>query len=379
MSDPLSRRTARAFVRTPFRGEIRLQYGRDEELATETTDVSAGGIFVNAKRPQPVGTLVRFAMPVLGGTRTVTGYGEVSWIRVRDDPKAGPAGMGIQFRYLDDPGETWLREHEAEVQAQAALHPPPAAPAAPASAGDRALPLVRPRPPAKPPPVADPSLWPPEQEDPFPEPPELEYPPLDPLVTEPEQPSRGLGRVGRPVLLAGAGVLLVAAVLLARGPITRWVRGAPATSKPTPTESSGSTEPKAAAPAPLPSTPAPGATAASGPLTRVAAITYGSVPGETIVVLAGDGQILEERVTRQRLGGAEPRELLRIAGIVAPYEPAVIPVGTGELVRIRTGHHPGAGGGELYVVFDLPGPRAGVHRLDFQPTGLRVYLRQRVN
>jgi hypothetical protein len=111
------------------------------------------------------------------------------------------------------------------------------------------------------------------------------------------------------------------------------------------------------------------------PLTRVASITFGAVPGETIVVITGDGEILEQRVSRQRLGGAEPRELLRIAGIAAPYEPAVIAVGTGELLRIRTGHHPGAGGGELYVVFDLPSPRAQV-RLDFQPTGLRVYVRR---
>lgn len=423
MSDPLSRRTARAFIRTPFRGEIRLQYGRDEVMATETADFSSGGIFVHAKRPQPVGTLVRFAMPVLGGARTVTGYGEVAWIRVRDDPKVGPAGMGIQFRYMDEPGETWLREHEAQVQAQAqaeaVLKPPPSAAVAPPeggrAAGERALPLVRPKPPARPS-ATDPSLWPPdrvaesaaawEADDVFPPPPEIESPDLErpfsgSLEDEGEEPAHG--RRLRPLLVGAAGLLLVAVALLARGPITRWLTGGPETAKP-PKAAAAATKPrggdtrsqaasvpsastKPAPPAALPAatavaevTPpppvAPLSTASNGPLTRVASITYGSVPGETIVVLAGDGQILEERVTRQRLGGPEPRELLRIAGIVAPYEPAVIPVGTGELTRIRTGHHPGAGGGELYVVFDLPGPRAGVHRLDFQPTGLRVYLRR---
>lgn len=414
MSDPLSRRTARGSVRTPFQGEIRLKYGRDREVVTRTIDLGGGGVFVLARPPQPVGTLVRFELPVLDGSRTVTGYGEVVWIRVRDDPKAGPAGMGIQFRYMDAPGETWLREHEAQVQAQAVLAPRPPAPSPPSSKAERPLPLVLPGAPPRPVPAADPALWPPDRlampevpaaanpaaasaadwegEDPFPEPPELAPAELEPFASEEGRASR---RYARPLVLAAVGLLLVAAALLGRGLLSRWPAdepaavAAPVAPRPSAPEAPA---PVAAtlAPPPIPATanpppsspraPIAGApAAANGPLTRVASITYGSVPGETIVVLAGDGQILEERVSRQRLDGAEPRELLRIAGIVAPYEPAVIPVGTGEVVRIRTGHHPGPGGGELYVVFDLPNPKAGVHHLDYQPTGLRIYLRRRVN
>lgn len=408
MSDPLSHRTARAFVRTPYQGEIRLEYGRDQQLDSRTVDISAGGVFVAARHPQPVGTLVRFSMPVLGGTRKVTGYGEVTWIRVRDDAKVGPAGMGVQFRYLDEPGETWLREHEMQVQAQAVLAPP-----SPVPPGERPLPLVQPGAPVRPsPPLADPALWPPDKpaaptvavpwaseprysprggEEPLPEPPELE---AGDYVAAPER------RLGRPLVLAAVGLLLVAGVLLGRGPLLRWLDREPAVADPAPAATAGRADdpeaaragdggsvpelpaaaPSTAAPAPTAvarptNAPPPAAPAPGGPLTRVASITFGSVPGETIVVITGDGEILEPRVSRQRLGGAEPRELLRIAGIAAPYEPALIPVGTRELLRIRTGHHPGVGGGELYVVFDLPGPRSEV-RLDFQPTGLRVYLRR---
>jgi hypothetical protein len=121
--------------------------------------------------------------------------------------------------------------------------------------------------------------------------------------------------------------------------------------------------------------PTPAEGPAAGPARLIREISWGSVPGETIVVVGGDGDLSEGRVSHQRLAGSPPRELVKIAGITAPYRDSEIAVGTRELARIRTGYHPETR--ELYVVLDLPAAGFGIDRLEHQPAGLRVYLRAR--
>lgn len=407
MPDIPPRRPNRNLARTPFQTEIRLQFGNNRELTTTTVDLSSAGAFAAAKPPQPVGTLVRFQIPLTDGQPPVAGYGEVVWIRVRDDGRERPAGMGIQFRYLDGNGDVRLREHLARHAA---------APADPLSLGtEGAAPRLPPRP--RPPGID----WPPDLRPdpppiprqatplPFVLPPrpasEPEEASVAPASSEPEPPldedlEPKSPRV-RPVVWAAAGGLALVALSFwaFSGPLTAWLSGAekerPAASAPRPkakrpapaAEPTPAPPPASAAPEPAPSGPAPSepappasppaAAPVSASLSQIRSITWTSIEGETIVVIAGDGPIERDRATSQRVGGSEPRELLKIAGVGAPYEPAIVTVGTRELLRIRTGHHPDSRGGELFVVFDLPSAKVGIDRLDFQATGLRVYLRSK--
>ncbi len=138
MSEPFQPREFRGSERSALSGPVRLRFGSEEELAGEATDISLGGIFVASSRPQPVGTILRFAIDLPAAEAPISGFGEVVWIRVRDEARDRPAGMGIQFRYLDGEGEEQLKEHlvrhQAELLRLAAELPPLAA--EPADLGD---------------------------------------------------------------------------------------------------------------------------------------------------------------------------------------------------------------------------------------------------
>lgn len=415
-------------VRTPVQLEMKLRFGDHREFALRTVDLSVGGAFVASRPPQPVGTLVRFELPLPPFKKPITGFGEVLWIRVRDDGRDKPAGMGIQFRYLDEPGEDLLREflarHAAHLIASEegidAEEPPlPTA----------ALPLVRPKGSttsvaARPVEHLEAGLWPPDlpaapdQELAFepagrPDerellsfPPEGEFPPDDgPDDDAPkpvgEAPPRRQLAARAPLIAALAALLLAVAGWWVWNGLESREETKPSPQPPASAPTSSAGEPSAATPgevveppevasAETPAAPAlptaepvssfdPDLVAetpsVSGELTRLISIRVGTAQGETIVVLSGDGAIAPARVTRHRLGGDRPRELLRLSGIRVPYEPPVTAVGSPELVRIRTGHHPAGEGGELYVVFDLPGSGGGIHRLEHQGGALRVYLR----
>ncbi len=403
-------------VRTPVQIEMKLRFGDHREFTLRTVDMSVGGVYVASRPPQPVGTLVRFELPLPPFKKPITGFGEVLWIRVRDDGRDKPAGMGIQFRYLDEPGEDLLREflarhaaHLIETEEGASANEPVPPPAA--------LPLVRPKGTAtsvaaRPVENLAAGLWPPdmpaaedqglsfEPRDPPDErdslsfPPEGDYSPEVAPETEPpepldEAPPRRQLKSRAPWFAALAALLLVGVggwvwSGLRSRPEKKVSPPAQAASKPAESEV---VEPPEVASAEAPAAPAaalassfdPDLLAESAPpggeLTRLSSIRVGTAQGETIVVLSGDGVIAPARVSRHRLGGDRPRELLRLSGIRVPYEPPVTAVGSPELVRIRTGHHPAAEGGELYVVFDLPGAGGGIHRLEHQGGALRVYLR----
>ena len=57
------------------------------------------GIFVRSDEPRPVGSLVQFEFDLEG--RPVQGLGDIVWVRTRSLGVDKPAGMGIQFRYVD--------------------------------------------------------------------------------------------------------------------------------------------------------------------------------------------------------------------------------------------------------------------------------------
>lgn len=97
-------------TRAPFTTDVRLRFDRlGGAVSAETADISMEGMFVKTAEPRPVGTLVQFEFDFDDG-ETVQGLGDVVWVRARGSENK-PAGMGIQFRYVDPKS----REHVFKI------------------------------------------------------------------------------------------------------------------------------------------------------------------------------------------------------------------------------------------------------------------------
>jgi uncharacterized protein (TIGR02266 family) len=135
--------------------------------------------------------------------------------------------------------------------------------------------------------------------------------------------------------------------------------GAPdaAPGAPDPTATTPLVEPSAApTTADALATPAPGA----GPGT-IERIAFERRAGGLDFEIAGAGPIAPAQVDHFRVGGEQPRLVVRIAGVERPYGRGTVEVGGPLVERVRTGFHPATGGsraGSLHVVFDLAGSGA---------------------
>ena len=114
----------------------------------------------------------------------------------------------------------------------------------------------------------------------------------------------------------------------------------------------------------------PEATEPTARLTGLDRITWNETEEETILVLVGDGAIPREQIELVTLAGAQPRLVIKIAGVERAFQPSVLEVGTSHVQRVRTGLQ---AGGELHVVVDLSG--AGVSMRDLAARGERVEVR----
>jgi uncharacterized protein (TIGR02266 family) len=138
---------------------VKLTYsGVDEFTQRYATNLSDGGMFVRTREPQPVGTELHFRVELANGQRVLQGLATVRWVRGANDP-AGPAGMGLQFRSLDEASRVLVER----MLASAAPPPPPPPPNGPSLPGrDPFAPLAATEPPAAPapppPPPSGPSL-----------------------------------------------------------------------------------------------------------------------------------------------------------------------------------------------------------------------------
>ncbi|MGB6992878.1 MAG: PilZ domain-containing protein, partial [Thermoanaerobaculia bacterium] len=105
--EPVFRRATRAMLVAP----IELQHGGDKPTESSfTSNVSMGGLFVQTLKPKPVGSKLRFELRIQSDAPPIKGFGEVRWIRVRDQGRGAPAGMGIQIGLLiGEDGENLLR------------------------------------------------------------------------------------------------------------------------------------------------------------------------------------------------------------------------------------------------------------------------------
>lgn len=117
----------RESTRAPLRAPITLQLDTFKEPeAGFTGNISLGGMFIEAENPLPVGTIVKFELQFEPPLSVVRGTAEVAWIRpdrVSEDKKAG---IGLQFRHLEENGQVIVRGAVEEIlQAQGLTVEPP--------------------------------------------------------------------------------------------------------------------------------------------------------------------------------------------------------------------------------------------------------------
>ena len=65
-------------------------------------DISGGGVFIKAKKPLAVGTLLKFEFVLQDQSTLIHGVGRVVWRREEvEASESNPAGMGIKFIKMD--------------------------------------------------------------------------------------------------------------------------------------------------------------------------------------------------------------------------------------------------------------------------------------
>ncbi len=111
--------------------------------------------------------------------------------------------------------------------------------------------------------------------------------------------------------------------------------------------------PSPAVPQPAAPPPPPAESASRAEFSRVVDLTWSEAPGGMKVIITGDGPIPTGRYKYFHLGGADPREVIKLLGVSQGYPKSQMTVGGSAVRRIRVGFH---GGNELHVVLDLSGP-----------------------
>ncbi|MEE9562329.1 MAG: PilZ domain-containing protein, partial [Thermoanaerobaculia bacterium] len=152
--DPPEESTIRRDTRAPLVAPVAVEYIADKSTrSTYTANVSLDGLFILVSNPRPVGTKLGFELQIQRAAQPIRGFGEIRWIRVRDEGPGRPAGVGILIQMMvGEEGEAVLRETIAGALKASALTGAPV----PAPALDMDLPeakeaLVKARRPAPPP------------------------------------------------------------------------------------------------------------------------------------------------------------------------------------------------------------------------------------
>jgi type IV pilus assembly protein PilZ len=95
--------------------ELKVEYKRlNTFFADYTKNISRGGTFIGTQKPLAVDTQFVFALGIPTLNQPLKLSGKVIWTTLPEDAtKANPAGMGIEFQYVDDAER---REKEAAVE-----------------------------------------------------------------------------------------------------------------------------------------------------------------------------------------------------------------------------------------------------------------------
>jgi type IV pilus assembly protein PilZ len=95
--------------------ELKVEYKRlNTFFADYTKNISRGGTFIATQKPLPIGTEFVFALGIPQMAEPLRLRGKVMWTTAPEDASpANPAGMGIEFQYVDDAER---REKESAVE-----------------------------------------------------------------------------------------------------------------------------------------------------------------------------------------------------------------------------------------------------------------------
>lgn len=88
--------------------EIRFE-GSDHLEAGFHAQVGLTGMFVPIPKPPPVGSMFQFELR-MDPIKSVRGFAEVVWIRVRSQGPQQPRGMGARYRLLVLDGEDVIKD-----------------------------------------------------------------------------------------------------------------------------------------------------------------------------------------------------------------------------------------------------------------------------
>src|SRR5262249_45236851 len=105
----------------PAQMRIRLKYADVPTFIERfAPNVTRGGLFIASRTPKPVGTTVRFELPLADGTTTPSkGEGVAAWVREFDPENPGrPHGMGVRFSRLDAESRQLIEKVDAFKRAR---------------------------------------------------------------------------------------------------------------------------------------------------------------------------------------------------------------------------------------------------------------------
>jgi hypothetical protein len=106
----VSSRDFRVETAAPLRVPVEIRFeGSDHLEAGFHAQVGLHGMFVPIPSPPPVGSLFQFELR-MDRIKSVRGFAEVVWIRVRSEGPDRPRGMGAQYRLLVLDGEEVIKQ-----------------------------------------------------------------------------------------------------------------------------------------------------------------------------------------------------------------------------------------------------------------------------
>lgn len=101
--------------RAPISLKVRFKSATlDEFIEQYSADISRGGIFIKAKSPMSVGTLLKFEFRLKDESRLIHGVGRVVWKREEGDASGKPPGMGIKFIKMDPESRNFVEQMVAK-------------------------------------------------------------------------------------------------------------------------------------------------------------------------------------------------------------------------------------------------------------------------
>lgn len=94
----------------PLRVPVEIRFeGSDHLEKGFHAQVALSGMFVPIPKPPPVGSMFQFELR-MDQIKSVRGFAEVVWIRVRSEGPDRPRGMGARYRLLVLDGEEVVRD-----------------------------------------------------------------------------------------------------------------------------------------------------------------------------------------------------------------------------------------------------------------------------